>query len=206
MCKVDQSNINPTSAPHGATGTQGIDGSSFTGAQANPDEGQWAAEVQAASEASGIPPEILFAQIHAESNGNPNLVTQNKQGGEYAEDVGLIQISQARWSKDVLPNLSEEDRQAITAATGVQPEDLDVTNPAHNVMASSFHLKGIMKQFGVESPAAATDQQWKDSLTFYNKGTIDGGDVGTQYYDNVSTYAEEWLAGKTMSQGESEKA
>lgn len=62
--------------------------------------GQWASEISVASQATGIAPEVIGAQMWAESRGRQSTNTVN---GDGTHDIGLMQIGQERWTRDIAP-------------------------------------------------------------------------------------------------------
>lgn len=145
---------------------------------ANPALRPYAQAIADASAATNIPPEVIGAQIWAESRGNPDTDTIN---GDGSHDHGLMQIGAGRLGKD---NLSAAENAAIVAATGKNGAALDVNNPAENIMAGAFHLKHFIGQ---------------------NNGDLNQGlaaYVGRdpKYVSNVHTFIEELGAGKALTQ------
>lgn len=168
----------PTTAP-GA-------GLSDAAIAANPEVGKWNKEIAAASKATGLDPNQLGAQIWAESRGNLNTHTQNVDG---TIDHGLIQIGKERWLRDIVPNLSADDREKIKEATGKNAEDLDVTQPMDNVVAGAFHTKGCIAREG----------NFERGLRYYNSGdAANAGSAG--YVNNVKEYMRELKAGERLQQ------
>lgn len=154
---------------------------------ANPEVGKWNKEIAAASKATGLDPNQIGAQIWAESRGNLNTHTQNVDG---TIDHGLIQIGQERWMRDIVPNLSTDDRAKIKEATGKNAEDLDVTQPMDNVVAGAFHTKGCIAKEGGDL---------ERGLRYYNSG--DAANAGSSgYVKNVEEYMRELKAGEKLQQ------
>lgn len=153
---------------------------------ANPEVGKWNKEIAAASKATGLDPNQIGAQIWAESRGNLNTHTQNVDG---TIDHGLIQIGKERWLRDIVPNLSADDRAKIKEATGKNAEDLDVTQPMDNVVAGAFHTKGCIAKEG----------NLEKGLRYYNSGdAANAGSAG--YVNNVKEYMRELKAGEKLQQ------
>src|SRR5687768_11967883 len=76
-----------------------------------------------AADISGLDPNLIGAQVWAESRGDVKTKTTN--GGDGNTDTGLMQISQERWENEIAPNLDGEQRQKIMEKTGKRPEELD---------------------------------------------------------------------------------
>ncbi|MFZ6773949.1 hypothetical protein ACO0LB_14655 [Undibacterium sp. SXout7W] len=149
--------------------------------------GKWNADIAAAAKATGLDPNLLGAQIWAESRGNLDTHTTNADG---TTDYGLLQIGKERWLRDIVPHLSADDRAKIKEATGKEAENLDVAHNARdNLVAGGFHVKGcIAAQGSVEL-----------GLRYYNTGNVDGaGSNG--YVKNVLEYKRELEAGEKLKQ------
>lgn len=160
-------------------------GISNAASSANPQVGQWNEQIAAASKASGLDPNLIGAQIWAESRGNMNTHTQNVDG---TTDHGLMQIGQERWNRDIVPHLSAEEKEKIQQATGKSADKLDVTQPLDNVVAGSFHIKHCIDKF---------DGNVDKGLRYYNTGDANGaGSSG--YVSNVKEYMRELQAGEVL--------
>lgn len=177
-----------------ATGVSVAPGTGLSDAAiaANPEVGQWNKEIAAASKATGLNPNLLGAQIWAESRGNLNTHTRNVDG---TIDHGLIQIGQERWLRDIVPHLSAEDRAKIKEATGKEAEQLDVTQAMDNVVAGAFHTKGCIDR----ERALREDGAFERGLRYYNSGNAaNAGSAG--YVNNVKEYMRELQAGERLQQ------
>ena len=151
----------------------------------NPAIAQWSEEILTASEITGVPPHLIAAMVWAESRGDPNTRTTNADG---TTDVGLMQISQERWMNDVVPTLSADDRQRIYQATGLQPEQLDMNNPKHNLIGGAFEYKAHL---------AATGGNTEQALSLYVSGSPNGDPT---YGQNVLAYANQILNGEVLTE------
>jgi len=180
-----------SSSPPGTDGPMGPftapgAGLSDAAIAANPAVGKWNKEIAAASKATGLDPDQIGAQIWAESRGNLNTTTRNVDG---TNDHGLIQIGKERWLRDIVPNLSADDRAKIKEATGKNAEDLDVTQPMDNVVAGAFHTKGCLAKEG----------NFERGLRYYNSGdAANAGSAG--YVNNIKEYMRELKAGEKLQQ------
>lgn len=144
---------------------------------------QWGGAISNASEISGIDPNVIGGQVWAESRGDPNTSTTNADG---TNDKGLMQISQERWERDILPNLSDEQKQKIRQATGKDASQLDMSNPEHNVIGGSLELRQWIDKNGGDL---------REGLRFY----VSGGDpnIGdsNKYINDVLGFAETLRSG-----------
>jgi len=174
--------VNPT---HDTSGTSAAHSLSPQALKNNPEIAKWNKEITAASKATGLPPEQIAAQMWAESRGRLDTHTRNMDG---TTDHGLVQIGQERWGRDIVPKLSQAERNSIIEATGKQPEDLDVTKSLDNVVAGAFHAKKIIEEKGGDVDAG---------LNYYVAGSGGGGEL---YVSNVNAFMDELRAGKKLSE------
>jgi hypothetical protein len=146
----------------------------------------YADDIGNASKITGIDPNVLGAQIWAESRGNPDESSTNSDG---TEDMGLMQIGQERWENDVLPNVTDEERAKVKEFTGKDVEDLDLTDPHDNVIAGSLELAQHVRDKGGDLEAGLMDY-------------MDGGDesIGNRnYVDDINFFAEQLRNGELLS-------
>lgn len=140
---------------------------------------QWGHMVEAAAKASGVPAPILAGQIWAESRGRGHTDTQNPDGK--TRDVGVMQIGQERWQRDVVTKLTDAQKASIRQAAGVAAEDLDMHNPLHNVIGGAFHLLNWRNgAYGQPSTGG-----WEKALNGYVNG-----DINTPRYIGPSNYSD----------------
>jgi hypothetical protein len=118
-------------AEYKATGNQNLD--------------QWGDAINKAASVTGLDPNLIGGQIWAESRGDPNSVSTNADG---TQDLGLTQIGQERWLRDIVPNLTPEERAKIEEVTGKKPEELDMNNPEENVIGGAMELKQRIEEQG----------------------------------------------------------
>ncbi len=123
---------------------------------ANPQIEQYREEILSAYHATGIPPEIIAAQMWHESRGDMSTASTNIDG---SQDVGLMQIGQAR-ADEYLHHFG---------ASG----SLDVQNPADNIMAGAIELKYWLQQSGGDLRGA---------LNGYVSGNLNGNGPGDPNY------------------------
>lgn len=86
---------------------------------ANRHVAQWQSQIQAASDATGVPPDVLAAVMEAESNGNPSAKSP-------AGAIGLMQL---------MPGTAKD--------LGVDP-----TDPRQNILGGALYLRQQAKAFG----------------------------------------------------------
>ena len=155
--------------------------------------GQHADAIKAAAQASGLDPNLIGGVMWAESRGNQSTTTKNVDG---TQDVGLMQISNERWQKDVIPNLTSEQRATIEQVTGKMPEELDMNNPADNVIGGAMELRQWVDRAGGDVA---------QGLRGYNTGEINPADlhdtsgIGSPgYVDNVLAYRDDLASGAKL--------
>lgn len=153
----------------GTGGTGGTGSSGGPGFNAGPNTGlkPWTKGINDASYISGLDPNLIGGQMWAESRGRPDTVTTNIDG---TSDVGLMQISQERWLRDILPNLTAEQRRRIKERTGKDASELNMNNPQENIIGGALELENWIRQKGSVDAA----------LKFYVSGGVPG--VGSPTY------------------------
>lgn len=145
-----------SNTPAGQQG--GTDANSLSPAalKANPRLKQWSKEIHDASVQTGVPADIIGAQIWAESRGNMDTVTNNIDG---TQDFGLMQIGEKRLQGDYYP-----------------PDiaNINVHTPAGNVLAGAYHLSAYLKKNNQNMVAALNDyvgaglnNQYAGNVTMY---------------------------------------
>ncbi|GGE38029.1 hypothetical protein GCM10007276_14330 [Agaricicola taiwanensis] len=106
--------------------------------------------IMEAAAQTGVPPELLAAQILQESGGDPNAVSINPQMG--TTDRGLMQVSEA---------VFEGLKQTYPEIFGNRSHDEISTDPELAIMAGAYHMKDLYEQFG----------DWDVALRGYVSGT-----------------------------------
>jgi hypothetical protein len=152
----------------GSTGdTYGYAGGSEFDAGPNAALGKWSKGISDAAYISGLDPNLIGGQMWAESRGKPDEDTTNSDG---TTDIGLMQISQERWERDVLPNLTDEQLQRIKERTGKDASELDMHNPEDNIIGGALELERWIREKG----------SVEEGLHFY----VSGGDdsIGSPSY------------------------
>lgn len=186
-------------SPAGAEGAPGAPGAAKEGAQqgGTPQQGapaqpgaadapkagagieQYKEALDAASQATGVPAEILGGMLWQESRGNAAAGSVN--GGNGQTDTGLMQIN---------PNTYQE-----LQAKHPELQGKDLSEPANNIMAAAHFMADLKDKFG----------SWDLALRAYNSGEngVDPGNpnatpAGTgdpTYIPKVMEFAETIKAG-----------
>jgi hypothetical protein len=110
-----------------------------------------------ASKISGIDPNLLAAMHMRETSGSRGSSASKNVDG--SPDVGPMQISQERWKNDVLPNLTQAEKDKIKELTGKNAEDLNMNNPSDNIIGGALELSQWLKKDGGNINKALTDYQ-----------------------------------------------
>ncbi|AHG62189.1 transglycosylase SLT domain-containing protein [Advenella mimigardefordensis] len=142
-------------------------------------------DILAASEATGVPPNLLAAVIWDESKGIAGAGSTNGENG--LTDTGLMQLN-----PDTFAALKEQHPQLLTG---------DASDPRNNIMAGALYLKQNHDQFG----------SWDLALRAYNSGplSVDPADPGIStsgfgtrnYVEKVNFYMNQLDNGTAMSDG-----
>lgn len=131
----------------------------------NPKIDRWENDINLAARLTGLDGNLIGGQMWAESRGNPKEWSKNSDG---TPDLSLMQIGQRRWEKDVLPTLTQQDKENIKKLTGKDAKDLDMSNPHDNVIAGAFELKShIIESGGDRNNPMANEKALKKGLEEY---------------------------------------
>jgi hypothetical protein len=130
--------------------------------------------IESAAAKTGVPADMLAAQIWQESRGNLAAVSTN--GGNGLTDTGLMQVN---------PNTYGE-----LQAKHPELQGKDLSEPANNILAGAYYMKDMKEQFG----------DWKTALRAYNSGpngvdksnlnALPAGTGDATYVDKVSKFWE----------------
>jgi soluble lytic murein transglycosylase-like protein len=173
-----QANPTATEAPSGqpAPGATGpaaaARGSSVPSRSGEPDLDRWDAQIQAAAESTGLPPNYIKGTIWAESRGKPETETVN--GGNGHIDKGLMQISDHTYG-------------LVMKSQPNAPRGLRADNPNDNIMMGAWELKDKAEKAGGD-------------LFETSKAYVGTGDAHEEEYATwVQTYTRELDEGKKLS-------
>ncbi|ATB35467.1 transglycosylase SLT domain protein [Cystobacter fuscus] len=169
-----QGQIPGGTTPEGVTTTPGTEGSgsSKLGPGLPKELEPYRGAIESASAETGVPANMLAAQIWQESRGNLAAVSTN--GGNGLTDTGLMQVN---------PNTYGELQAKHPALQGK-----DLSDPANNILAGAYYMKDMKEQFG----------DWKTALRAYNSGpngvdksnlnALPAGTGDATYVDKVSNF------------------
>ena len=151
--------------------------------------GKWSDAIKAASDASGLDPHLIGGIMWAESRGNPNDPSKNSDG---TTDLGLMQISNERWKREVSPRLSAAEKAKIKQLTGKDPSALNMNNSADNVIGGALEMSQWIEDAGGDVAKG---------LRGYNSGDFKFNGIGSKHYSqNVLTYQDELQNGQKLSE------
>jgi hypothetical protein len=138
---------------------------------------QYSPFIIAASQATGVPVDLIAAVIWDESSGNANVGCTHEPGGNLF-DCGLMQVTSA-------------------------PGSFVATDPAANIMHGTQMLagayRGVIEQYG--SPEAIMNKYhvsaWDLALRVYNSGSVDPNNINngflatSEYVSNIHKFANQ---------------
>ncbi|MGG1948321.1 hypothetical protein AB1286_26535 [Trinickia sp. NRRL B-1857] len=148
----------------------------------NPQIDKWSTQINTAAKLTGLDPNLIGGQMWAESRGEAGSGI-NSKNIDGTTDLSLMQISQQRWEHDVLPTLSAQDKANIKAATGKDPSQLDMHNPADNVIGGAFELRMHI----VDAGGKASDPMGNPQALFKGLEAYVGVGDESKYANNVLT-------------------
>uniref|UniRef100_UPI001142FFE0 lytic transglycosylase domain-containing protein n=1 Tax=Myxococcus sp. AB025B TaxID=2562794 RepID=UPI001142FFE0 len=130
--------------PPTSTDSVPTEGSGKLGGNLPPGLEKFRSAIESAAAKTGVPAEMLAAQIWQESRGDLAAVTTN--GGNGLTDIGLMQVN---------PNTFKELQAKHPELAGK-----DLSDPATNILAGACYMKDMKEQFG----------GWDLALRAYNSG------------------------------------
>jgi len=174
------------SAPSGGSApTSGGKGGGSFDPGPNKELAEHKGSIDKAASISGLDPNLIGAQVWAESRGDKGTKSTNKGDGH--TDTGLMQISQERWENEIAPDLDPAERQKIVEQTGKQPEELDMNDPEEGIIGGSLEMKSKIDECHGDVESA---------LGYYQSGKK-GSNI---YSKNVMQYMEELQNGEKLSE------
>ncbi|MCY1044917.1 transglycosylase SLT domain-containing protein [Corallococcus sp. bb12-1] len=121
-----------TGGTTGPTSSNGATGGSKLGGNLPPGLEKFRGAIESASAKTGVPAEVLAAQIWQESRGNLEAISTN--GGNGLTDTGLMQVN---------PNTYKE-----LQAKHPELQGKDLSDPETNILAGACYMKDMKEQFG----------------------------------------------------------
>lgn len=143
---------------------------------------QWSDELQQASEATGVPVEVLAGMLWQESRGDNGAATVN--GGNGLTDGGLMQVNSATFAE-----LQQKHPE-------LQGRTLD--DPETNIEAAAYYLKDLQEQFGSEELALRAYNSGPLSVDVNDPNVTTTGLGDPTYVEKVGSFAEILRTGGTL--------
>ncbi|MFB1485312.1 lytic transglycosylase domain-containing protein [Corallococcus sp. RDP092CA] len=182
-----------TSQPPASNGNTGVVGPS-TSQQASSSQGggtklgnnlppgleKFRSAIESASAKTGMPAEMLAAQIWQESRGNLEAVTTN--GGNGLTDTGLMQVN---------PNTYKELQAKYPELQGK-----DLADPETNILAGAYYMKDMKAQFGSDELALRAYNSGPNGVDKSNPDAIPAGTGDATYVQKVKSFMNTLATGQ----------
>ncbi|WP_206956681.1 lytic transglycosylase domain-containing protein [Trinickia acidisoli] len=139
------------------------------------------ADILNAANKSGVPPNVLAAQIYQESRGQVNAGSTNQATG--LTDAGLMQVDPATFQslRQEHPDLGS-----------------DLSDPATNILAGAYYDEDMYKQFGSIPLMLRAYNSGPDGVDKSNPNAIPAGVGDPNYVTLVMQYANDIQVGKAL--------
>ncbi|MFP2905321.1 lytic transglycosylase domain-containing protein [Pyxidicoccus sp. 3LFB2] len=172
----------PVELNPGETGVPlpGVRGGSRMGANLPPALEKLRPQIEAAAAKTGVPAEMLAAQIWAESRGKVDATSTN--GGNGMTDTGLMQVN---------PNTFRGLQEKYPELQGK-----NLSDPATNILAGACYMKDMKEQFGNWDLALRAYNSGPSGVDRSNPDAIPAGLGSPSYVRDVNSFM------KTLSTGE----
>jgi hypothetical protein len=176
-----------SSAPSGAPNVSGAGaGGSTLGPGFPPQLQPYAQDIQNASQQTGVPANILAAQVWQESRGQAGAASTNVNG---MTDQGLMQVDPATFAQ------LQKEHPALQGQS--------LSNPATNILAGAYYMADNAKSY---PPSSNGQPNWGAALRAYNSGpdqvnlsNLSNCSVGDpNYVTNVLNFANTIQNGGTL--------
>ncbi|WP_426756209.1 transglycosylase SLT domain-containing protein [Myxococcus sp. Y35] len=137
-------------------------------------------QIEAAAAKTGVPAEMLAAQVWAESRGKVDATSTN--GGNGLTDTGLMQMN---------PNTFKE-------LQGKYPElqGKSLSDPATNILAGAYYMKDMKAQFGSWDLALRAYNSGPNGVDKSNPHAIPAGTGDASYVQKVNQFANTLATGQ----------
>lgn len=177
-------------APNGNTGVVGpsasqqvspsTGGGTKLGGNLPPGLEKFRGAIESASAKTGMPAEMLAAQIWQESRGNLDAVTTN--GGNGLTDTGLMQVN---------PNTYKELQSKYPELQGK-----DLADPETNILAGAYYMKDMKAQFGSDELALRAYNSGPNGVDKSNPDAIPAGTGDATYVQKVKSFMNTLATGQ----------
>ncbi|RKG84992.1 transglycosylase SLT domain-containing protein [Corallococcus terminator] len=163
-----------TSGTQSSTGASGATGGSKLGGNLPPGLEKFRGAIESASAKTGVPAEVLAAQIWQESRGNLEAISTN--GGNGLTDTGLMQVN---------PNTYKE-----LQAKHPELQGKDLSDPETNILAGACYMKDMKEQFGGSMDLALRAyNSGPNGVDKSNPDAIPAGTGDATYVQKVKSFA-----------------
>ncbi|RKH67348.1 lytic transglycosylase domain-containing protein [Corallococcus aberystwythensis] len=136
--------------------------------------------IESASAKTGMPAEMLAAQIWQESRGNLEAVSTN--GGNGLTDTGLMQVN---------PNTYGE-----LQAKHPELQGKNLSDPETNILAGAFYMKDMKEQFGSDELALRAYNSGPNGVDKSNPDAIPAGTGDATYVQKVKSFMNTLATGQ----------
>ncbi|MGE6757823.1 lytic transglycosylase domain-containing protein [Corallococcus interemptor] len=136
--------------------------------------------IESASAKTGMPAEMLAAQIWQESRGNLEAVSTN--GGNGLTDTGLMQVN---------PNTYGE-----LQAKHPELQGKNLSDPETNILAGAFYMKDMKEQFGSDELALRAYNSGPNGVDRSNPDAIPAGTGDATYVRKVKSFMNTLATGQ----------
>lgn len=136
--------------------------------------------IESASAKTGMPAEMLAAQIWQESRGNLEAVSTN--GGNGLTDTGLMQVN---------PNTFGE-----LQAKHPELQGKNLSDPETNILAGAFYMKDMKEQFGSDELALRAYNSGPNGVDRNNPDAIPAGTGDATYVQKVKSFMNTLATGQ----------
>ncbi|RKG56472.1 lytic transglycosylase domain-containing protein [Corallococcus sp. AB011P] len=172
-------------ASNGNTGVVGPSASSSSGGtklggNLPPGLEKFRSAIESASAKTGMPAEMLAAQIWQESRGNLEAVSTN--GGNGLTDTGLMQVN---------PNTYGE-----LQAKHPELQGKNLSDPETNILAGAFYMKDMKAQFGSDDLALRAYNSGPNGVDKSNPDAIPAGTGDATYVQKVKSFMNTLATGQ----------
>ncbi|WP_223643488.1 lytic transglycosylase domain-containing protein [Corallococcus sp. EGB] len=166
------------SAPQQVSPSQG--GGTKLGGNLPPGLEKFRGAIESASAKTGMPAEMLAAQIWQESRGNLDAVTTN--GGNGLTDTGLMQVN---------PNTFQE-----LQAKHPELQGKNLSDPETNILAGAYYMKDMKAQFGSDELALRAYNSGPNGVDRNNPDAIPAGTGDATYVQKVKSFMNTLATGQ----------
>ncbi|MHA7628885.1 lytic transglycosylase domain-containing protein [Corallococcus sp. M7] len=172
--------LNGNTGVVGPASSQSPGGGTKLGSNLPPALEKFRGAIESASAKTGMPAEMLAAQIWQESRGNLEAVSTN--GGNGLTDTGLMQVN---------PNTYGE-----LQAKHPELQGKNLSDPETNILAGAFYMKDMKAQFGSDELALRAYNSGPNGVDKSNPDAIPAGTGDATYVQKVKSFMNTLATGQ----------